>query len=130
MLLAEELALVAINPKSGRHAVGLRSNLNACLAGLLVAELLLDDVIATGDKPDRVAVTGRGGPKGLALAAATTVVIDKGPKMKAILSGMDRGLSRKLGAGTWDTVTAGLVEAGVVAATSGSVRPGNSLVQG
>ena len=42
MLLAEELALVAIKPDSGRHELGTRDQLNACLAGLLVAELLLD----------------------------------------------------------------------------------------
>jgi hypothetical protein len=42
MLLAEALALVAIDPGSGRHAIGNRASLNACLAGLLVAELVLD----------------------------------------------------------------------------------------
>jgi len=130
MLLAEELALVAINPSSGRHGVGLRAEINACLAGLLVAELVLDDVIAPGEKGDRVAITGRAEPKGLALAAATTVVIDKGPKIKAILSGMDRGLSRKIGLGTWDATVAGLAEAGVVKATSGGVRPRNTVIQG
>ena len=45
MLLAEELALVSLNPESGRHAVGIRTQLNACLAGLLVAELVLDGVV-------------------------------------------------------------------------------------
>ena len=39
----------------------------------------------------------------------------KGPKMKAILSGMDRGLDHELGTGTWDTLVAGLEEAGVLA---------------
>ncbi|HZX54809.1 MAG TPA: GPP34 family phosphoprotein [Ilumatobacteraceae bacterium] len=129
MLLAEELALVAINPKSGRHAVGLRSQLNACLAGLLVAELLLDDVIALGDKPDRVHVTGRAQPHGATLAAATTVVIDKGPKLKAILSHMDRGLSAKIGLGTWDACVNGLADAGIVTNAKG-VRHSNTLVQG
>jgi hypothetical protein len=42
VLPAEELALAAIHPESGRHALGVRSQPNACLAGLLVAELLLD----------------------------------------------------------------------------------------
>ena len=130
MLLAEELALVTINPSSGRHGLGLRSEINACLAGLLVAELIIDDVIAPGDKADRVAVTGRAEPKGVALAAATTVVIDKGPKIKAILSGMDRGLSRKIGLGTWDTTVAGLAESGVVEAMRGGVRPRNAVIQG
>jgi hypothetical protein len=130
MLLAEELALVAINPKSGRHGTGVRTELNACLAGLLIAELMIDDVIATGDKPDRVQVTGRAQPQGVALAAATTVVIDKGPKIKTIMSAMDRGLTRKIGLGTWDATVSGLVEAGVLAATSGTVRHRNTLRQG
>ena len=34
MLLAEELALIALDPDSGRHAMGIRDKLNACLAGL------------------------------------------------------------------------------------------------
>jgi len=38
MLLAEELALVTINPSSGRHGLGLRSEINACLAE--ITELL------------------------------------------------------------------------------------------
>ncbi len=42
MLLAEELALIAVRPETGRHAVGVRSQLNACLAGLLVAELMIE----------------------------------------------------------------------------------------
>ena len=129
MLLAEELALVAINPKSGRHGTGVRAELNACLAGLLIVELLIDDVIATGDKPDRVHVTGRVQPQGVTLAAATTVVIDKGPKIKAIMSAMDRGLTRRIALGTWDAVVSGLVEAGALAATSGTVRHRNSLKQ-
>ena len=123
MNLAEELALVAIDPSSGHHALGLRSELNACLAGLLVAELLLDGVVEIGAKEDRLVVTGRAEPKTKILAAATAVVIDRGPKMKAILSHMDRGLSHLLGVGTWDAVVAGLADEGVVAATRrGSAR--------
>jgi hypothetical protein len=57
------------------------------------------------------------------------VVIDTGPKRTTILSGMDRGLSRKVGLGTWDAVIAGLIDAGVVAPTTGGVRPSNPLVQ-
>jgi hypothetical protein len=127
--LAEELALVAIDPSSGRHGLGLRSELNACLAGLLVAELLLDGVIEIGDKPDRVVVTGSAEPKSKLLAAATAVVIDKGPKIKSILSHMDRGLSQRLGVGTWDAVVSNLVDAGVLAATQRGVRARNQILQ-
>jgi hypothetical protein len=127
--LAEELALVAIDPSSGRHGLGLRSELNACLAGLLVAELLLDGVIEIGNKQDRVVVTGKVEPKSKILAAATAVVIEKGPKIRAILSHMDRGLTQHLGLGTWDAVVSSLVDDGVVAATHGSVRSRNEVVQ-
>ena len=104
MNLAEELALVAIDPSSGRHALGLRSELNACLAGLLITELLLDGVVEVRDKGDRVVVTGKAEPKSPILAAATAVVIERGPKIKAVLSHMNKGLSHRLGLGTWDAV--------------------------
>ena len=129
MNLAEELALVAIDPSSGRHALGLRSELNACLAGLLVAELLLDGVVEIGDKPDRVVVTGTAEPKSKTLAAATAVVIDRGPKIKAILSRMDRGLAHRLGRGTWDSIVADLVDGGALATAHGGLRSRNDLAQ-
>ena len=129
MNLAEELALVAIAPSSGRHALGLRSELNACLAGLLVVDLLLDGVVEIGDKADRVVVAGNAEPSTKILAAATAVVIDRGPKIKAILSHMDRGLTHHLGAGTWDSVVSSLVDAGVLSATHGAVRSRNDVLQ-
>jgi len=127
--LAEELALVAIDPSSGRHGLGLRSELNACLAGLLVAELTLDGVIAVGDKEDRVVLTGKVEPRSKLLAAATAVVIEKGPKTKSILSHMDRGLAQRLGLGTWDAVVSSLADEGVVAATQRGVRSRNDVLQ-
>jgi Golgi phosphoprotein 3 (GPP34) len=127
--LAEELALVAIDPSSGRHALGLRSELNACLAGLLVAELLLDGVVEIGDKDDRVVVTGKATPESRVLAAATAVIIERGPKIKSILSHMDRGLAHRIDLGTWDAIVADLVEDGVLAATRGGIRPNNDVLQ-
>jgi hypothetical protein len=128
MRLAEDLALVAIDPASGRHVLGRRSALNACLGGLLLAELLLDDVIQPGRRSNQMVVTGRAEPKTVALAAATAVVIEKGPKIKAILSHMDRGLSRQLGLGTWDATVSGLVDARVLAASSGGLRPHHDVL--
>jgi Golgi phosphoprotein 3 (GPP34) len=127
--LAEELALAAIDPSSGRHGMGLRTELNACLAGLLVAELLIDGVIEIGDKPDRVVATGKAEPKSKLLAAATAIVIEKGPKLKAILSHMDRGLTQRLGMGTWDAVVSRLIDEGVVAATQRAARSRNEVLQ-
>lgn len=47
--MAEKLALVAIRPDSGRHLPGMRPQVNACLAGLLVAELVVEGVVGQGD---------------------------------------------------------------------------------
>ena len=129
MNLAEELAVVAIDPSSGHHALGLRSELNACLAGLLVADLLLDGVVEIGSKEDRLVVTGKAEPKTKILAAATAVVIDRGPKIKAILSHMDRGLARLLDLGTWDAVASSLVDEGVLAPTRRGIRSRNDVLQ-
>ena len=90
---------------------GTRDNLNACLAGLLIAKLQLDDR-----------------PESLLLSAAAEVVADAGPKPKAVLSAMSRGLERRVGMGTWNAVVAGLVDAGVVAPSSGGLRPGHQVV--
>jgi hypothetical protein len=124
MLLAEELALAALKPDSGRHQIGTGGALNACLAGLLVAELVLDGTVGPGDKDDRiVAVAGRPSPSSPALAAALEVVAEKGPKMKAVLSHMSRGLEARLGMSTQEVVFSGLAGAGVVGASTGGLLP-------
>jgi hypothetical protein len=110
VLLAEELVLVAVDADRGRHGTGARPALNACLAGLLVAELTLDG----GDGP--------------VLAAAAEVAAARGPKTKAILSHMDRGLRQRLGQGTWDAVAAGLVAAGILGPATGGVRPSHPVL--
>ncbi len=111
MLLAEELALIALDPDSGRHAVGTREHLNACLAGLLVAELHLDDR-----------------PAAPILDAASEVVDQAGPKLKSVLSAMNRGLERRLGVGTWDAVVGSLVDAHIVAPAEGGLRPSHRVL--
>jgi len=128
VLLAEELALVAVNPDTGRHAAGSRSHLNACLAGLLVAELVLDGSAELGDRTGRVVPTSRKTPDSTTLAAAAGVVADKTPKLKAILQHMSRGLEGQVGVGTWDVVVAGLVADGALAPSEGSIRPKNDVV--
>lgn len=124
MLLAEELALVALKPESGRHQIGTGDALNACPAGLLVAELLLYGSVGPGDRDDHiVAVPGREVPAPPALVAALEVVDEKGPKMKAVLSHMSRGLERRLGMSTQDAVYSGLAGAGIVGASTGGLLP-------
>ncbi len=122
MLLAEELALVAIKPDSGRHELGTREPLNACLAGLLVAELLLDGAAGPGDRDDRIVrIEGRPSLISPVLAAAAEVVAEKGPKIKAVLSHMSRGLHDRVGMHTWDAVTFGLQEAGIIGPPTGGL---------
>lgn len=124
MILAEELALVAIRPGSGRHELGTGSQLNACLAGLLVGELLLDGTVGLGTRDDRIELApGAAVPASPALAAAAEVVADDGPKVKGVLSAMSRGLQRRLGLPTWDLVMGSLVDAGVVGPTTGGCGP-------
>jgi hypothetical protein len=74
-------------------------------------------------------VTGRAEPKTKILAAATAVVIERGPKIKAILSHMDRGLTHLLGLGTWDAIVSGLADEGVLAASRRGVRSRHDVLQ-
>jgi hypothetical protein len=132
MLLAEEFALVAINPKTGRHALGMRSQMNACLAGLLLGELALDGVLAPGKAKATLVTVDAPPPAEPLLAAAADVVRQRGPKIKAVLSHMDRGLGKRLDAGTWDSVVDALVRRGfVVVRSNGSQHrltvPGEDL---
>jgi hypothetical protein len=129
MLLAEELALVALKPESGRHQIGTGEALNACLAGLLVADLLLFGAVGPGDKDDRiVAVRGRDLPGPPVLVAALDIVAEKGPKMKPVLSQMRRGLEKRLGVSTQEAVFSGLAGAGIVGAPTGGLLPKRAVL--
>jgi hypothetical protein len=129
VLLAEELALVAIHPESGRHSLGTRSQLNACIAGLLVGELVVDGVVVCDADGGIVVPAEHPAPPSPLLAAAAQVVSEKGPKLKAVLSDMDRRLSRQTGRGSWDWALDGLVSAGVLAPGDGGVRSKNDLLE-
>src|SRR5437588_8574779 len=109
MLIAEELALVAMNPLGKGPGLGMRRPLNACLAGLLLGDLVLEGVAALHPKDTIVMVPGASLDEGM-LTGAAYVVAGKGPKIKAVLSDMDRGLRKYAGQGTWDAVVAGLPE--------------------
>jgi hypothetical protein len=108
LLLSEQLALIARSTRTGRRPLGKRDVLNACLAGLLVAELRL---------PDRPA-------ESRTLDAAAGVVADAGPNLRAALSAMDRGLRDRTGRGTWDLVspTVGAAEAELRSELVGRLR--------
>ena len=93
MLLAGELALVALKPESGRSQLGTGDALNACLAGLLVAELLLEGSVAPGERADRiVAVPGGEVPGSPALAAALEVVAPERRTRKHARNRIDHAL--------------------------------------
>lgn len=111
MLLAEELALIALDEDSGRHALGIRDELNACLAGLLIVEVQLS-----------------GQPEIPVLKAASEILAEAGPKLKPVLSAMNRGLERRIGHGTWDAIIEGLVVAEIVAPADGTVRPRHRIL--
>ena len=124
LLMAEELALVAMTntrfwhrddwSHDGKEVVGL----NHYLAALLVAELVLDGHAETEDQCFTVRAGGRA-PRQRTLAAAARVVALHGPQTETVLGGMDTGLARLLGRGTWSAVIAGLVDAGVMAPPKG-----------
>jgi hypothetical protein len=128
LLLAEELALVAVNEDSGRHRRGARSQLHACLAALLVAELVLDGHAEAGDRAGTFVLTPCRPPKSPTLAAAAHVVAGRGPKIKAVLSHMDRGLRQQLGRSTWDAAILGLIEVAVLAPAQGRFRPRHEVI--
>ena len=98
MLIAEELALVAMNPLGKGPGLGMRRPLNACLAGLLLGDLVLEGVAALHPKDTIVMVPGASLDEGM-LTGAAYVVAGKGPKIKAVLSDMDRGLRKYAGQG-------------------------------
>ena len=128
MLLAAELALVALKPESGRHELGSGDALNACLAGLLLAELLMEGVVGPGDRDDRIVLAGAA-PTSPTLAAAASVVEEKGPKIKAVLSHMSRGLQDRVGMSTREAAVACLTEAGVVGPATGGLRSRHPLLE-
>jgi hypothetical protein len=119
LLLAEELALIATDPTSAQRSRATASQLSPCLAGLLLAELLLDGVVVLGKQANTVQLTDRPASTGSTLASVAKVVADKGPKLKTILCNMDRGLREEIGLGIWGVSALGLVEAGVLTPLSG-----------
>lgn len=125
VLLAEELTLIAVDPDSGRHSWGTRDQLNACLAGLLVAEAVLEGAAVAGPKQATVVASSSSPVTSPVLAAAVEVIAERGPKVKAILSAMSRGLDARLGEGTWDALVSALESAGVLQPREGVIPRSN-----
>jgi hypothetical protein len=119
LLLAEELALLSIDPGRGRARLGERSLMNATLAGLLIAELVIDGAFEAVSDGARLVRSTAPEPANRLLAAAARIAETNGPNVKSLLRAMDRGLHREMGSGTWDSVLLGLVDAGVLAPSKG-----------
>jgi hypothetical protein len=109
MLMAEELALIAMNSRRRSPGLGMHQHLNACLAGLLLGDLVVKGAAELRPRDTIVLAPGASFFAGT-LVGAAQVVAEKGPPIKAVLSAMDRGLRKHLGRGTWDAVLAGLSE--------------------
>ena len=122
MLLAEELALVAIDPDSGRHRTGTREQLDAYLAGLLLADLVLRGHAEVGARTGTLVLAGTSPEEPPLMAVTAEVVATKGPRIKAVLSAMSRALRQRTGSGTWDSATNGLVEHALIREVDGGVR--------
>jgi hypothetical protein len=107
----------------------MRSQLNACIAGLLVGELVLKGIAVSNKAPDGVILTREPPPTSAMLSTAARLVKFKGPKIGRILSHMDRGLHHHLGTGSWETALAGLVDGRILGQEGGTLRPHYSLLE-
>ena len=56
MLMAEELALIAMNPRRRSPGLGTHQHLNACLAGLLLGDLVVRGAAELRPRPDLIIV--------------------------------------------------------------------------
>lgn len=132
MLLADELALIAINPDTGRPLRG-TSGFDAVLAGLLIAELqiagratysgkqaMFGPVTLPGSEASVPATEALPHP---VLRVAERVLAQKGPTLRPVLSAMSRALKSEFGTSTFKTVEANLVASGKISPSRGWLRP-------
>jgi hypothetical protein len=116
LLLAEEWALAVISAKFGGDRL-FHDRGNICVAGLLIAELIVDGFVRAGNRENTIVRVEGTAPRSASLASAAMVIDDYGPKITAVLSQMLRAFPRTPRR-PWDAALMGLVEAGVIA------RPG------
>ena len=86
-------------------------------------------MLSCGEDVGTIIAADRPPPTVPVLSAAAMVAAKKGPKLKPVLSDMDRGLTRQTGRGSWDSVVDRLVEAGVLASGDGGVRSKNDVLE-
>jgi hypothetical protein len=107
VLIAEELLLVALDPRTGRPVNSSEQPLTPCLAGALVSELALEGAVELSGK--RFVVTGTLPPAGLLREAYDALASPKGRRAADQLRRLDKQLGK-----VWNRVVDGLAEVGVV----------------
>ena len=129
-LLAEELALVAVNPDTGRHATrpAAATSTPAWPACSWPSWCWRGPSLLGTERGRSLLTSGTGARRRRRWPPRPRSLAEKAPKLKAILQHMSRGLESQLGVGTWDVVVAGLVADGALAPTEGSIRPKNDVV--
>lgn len=137
MLLADELALVAIDPVTGRRFSG-TGGFDAVLAGLLIAELqiagratysgkqaMFGPVTLPGSEASVAAIESLPHP---VLRVADRILAQKGPTLRPVISAMSRGLKSELGTSTSKAIEANLVASGKISPSTGWLRPKVSVL--
>ncbi len=107
MLIAEELLLIAIDPRSGRIPIGSREYLTVGLAGALLAELALDHHLDRRDRDVRPSITSGAAPADPLLAQILSGLTDRGPQRPTTAL-------KDVAGGVWDQLVDRLVAADVL----------------
>ncbi len=108
MNLAEQLALVVIDPDSGRPEVPTKDGLLRGLTEVLLGQLVLDGFLELGAGEELV-VTSHRRPESTLLVSVIEVVQEHGPGAKPVIVRLIRGIGEHRSHGTWDAVVERLV---------------------
>jgi len=107
VLIAEDLLLAALDPRTGRPVNSSEQPLGPCLSGALVSELALGGAVVLSGK--RFVVTGSLPPGGLLREAYDSLASPRGRRAADQLRRLDKQLGK-----AWNRVVDGLVESGVL----------------
>ena len=116
MLIAEQLLLIALDPRTGRIPLGTKSYLKVGLAGALLAELALDGHLELNAGRVRVTPTSVHPPADPLLAELLAgVPLDESMKPKVAVKRVER-----LVGGSWNRLIDRLADTGVLGRDNGS----------
>ncbi|MFN8040894.1 MAG: GPP34 family phosphoprotein [Acidimicrobiales bacterium] len=107
MNLAEQLALVVIDPDSGRPEVPTKDGLLRGLIELLLGQLVLDGHLEVAG--EELVVSKHTRPDTTLLVSVIEVVQEHGPGAKPVIVRLYRGIGQHRSHGTWDAVVERLV---------------------